>query len=197
MNMTLRAAALMLCLGIGTSSVVKAQAVSIRPELGAQLTYWQLEDGYGRVGPTVHLGVFRPKGTPIALRLSGSYAPRGDLAPGILVFGGQAAIPLFGARPADSRRVGLELVMGFGGLHFDGSTGAELENPCGPDGCFEGGVFFHEGWAQVLEVGFGLEIPVGSKLFAYPGAALLIPVGDSQGGPGHRVLRAGLGLGWR
>jgi hypothetical protein len=30
--------------------------------------------------------------------------------------------------------------MGFGGLHVDGSTGVELGNPCGPDGCFEEGV---------------------------------------------------------
>lgn len=86
--------------------------------------------------------------------------------------------------------------MGFGGFHFDGSTGVELASPCGPEDCIEG-VFFRDGWAQVLDVGLGLEVPVGRKLFAHPAGGLLIPVGDSQRGPGHSMLRLGLGLGWR
>jgi hypothetical protein len=69
-NVTLRAAALLFGRGTGAVSNLTAQTVSIRPELGAQLTYWRLEaDGYNRVGPTVHLGVFLPRGTPIALRV--------------------------------------------------------------------------------------------------------------------------------
>ena len=59
------------------------------------------------------------------------------------------------------------------------------------------GVFFRAGWARVLELGLGLEIPLTSKLLAHPIGALLIPVGDRRGGPGHSVLRAGLGVGWR
>ena len=191
-----RSAAVLLGLVAGTAPSVTGQAIV--PELGVQLTYWRLEaGGYDRVGPTAHLGAFLPRGTPIALRLSASYAPRGDLTPGILAIGGQVALPLLGPRPADSRRAGVEVIMGFGGLRYDGSTGVELESPCGPEGCYEEGVLFRDGWARVLELGLGLDIPLGSKLFAHPAGSLLIPVGDTRRGPDHSVLRAGVGVGWR
>lgn len=143
------------------------------------------------------MGVYLPRGTPVGLRVTGSYAPRGDLTPGILAIGGQIAVPLLPTRPGNSRKVGVQVVLGFGGLRYDGTTGVELEDPCGPAGCLEEGVCFRAGWAQVVELGLGLEIPLSPKLFAHPVGALLIPVEDNRRGPGHSVLRAGLGVGWR
>jgi hypothetical protein len=62
-----------------------AQQQSVRVEVGAQLSYWRLETGgYDRIGPTATVGVFLPRGTPIGFRLTSSYAPRGELTPGIL-----------------------------------------------------------------------------------------------------------------
>jgi hypothetical protein len=187
-----------LLLGLGTGQAALAMGQTIRgPELGLQLTYWHLEGGgYDRFGPTAHLGIYLPGGTPIALRVISSYAPRGDLTPGLFAIGGQAAVRLLPAQPDTSRGLGVDVVLGYGGLRYSGTTGVELENPCGPAACIEG-VFFRAGWAQVLELGLGLEIPLTSKLLAHPIGALLIPVGDRRGGPGHSVLRAGLGVGWR
>ncbi len=183
---------------MGTGQVALASGQTIRgPELGLQLTYWRLESGgYDRLGPTAHLGIYLPGGTPIALRVISSYAPRGDLTPGLFAIGGQAAVRLLPSQPDTSRGPAVDVLLGYGALRYSGTTGVELESPCGPVACLEG-VFFSGGWARVLELGLGLEIPLTSKLLAHPTATLLIPVEGSGAGPGHSVLRAGLGVGWR
>jgi hypothetical protein len=173
-----------------------AQQQSVQVEVGAQLSYWRLETGgYDRIGPTATVGVFLPRGTPIGFRLTSSYAPRGELTPGILAVGAQAVLPLVQPRPGGSP-IGLEGVLGFGGLRYDGTTGRELAIECGAPDCFEG-VFFRGGWSQVLELGLGLEVPLSRAWFAHPSAGLHIPLGDTADGPGHGVLRLGVGIGRR
>ena len=191
-----RVATILLALGSSQTALATGQTIQ-GPEFGLQLTYWHLEGaGYDRLGPTAHLGIYLPGGTPIALRVISSYAPRGDLTPGLFAMGGQAAVRLLPARSDTSRGPRVDVILGYGGLRYSGTTGVELDNPCGPAACLEG-VFFRTGWARVLEFGLGLEIPLTSKLLAHPMAALLIPVGGRRGGPGHSVLRAGLGVAWR
>jgi hypothetical protein len=170
-----------------------AQQQGVRLEVGAQLSYWWLETGgYDRVGPTATVGVLLPRGTPIGLRVAFSYAPRGEMTPGILAVGAQAAVPLVRPRPGGSP-VGLEGVLGFGGLRYDGTTGRELVSACGVPECFEG-VFFRGGWSKVLELGLGMEVPLTRTWFAHPSAGLHIPLGDTRDGPGHGVLRVGIGV---
>ena len=173
-----------------------AQQQSVRVEVGAQLSYWRLEaGGYDRIGPTATVGVFLPRGTPIGLRVTSSYAPRGELTPGILAVGAQMAVPLVRPAPGGSP-IGLEGVLGFGGLRYDGTTGRELGGGCGAPDCFEG-VFFRGGWSQMLELGLGLEVPLNVAWFAHPSAGLYIPLGNTSDGPGHGVLRVGVGMGRR
>ena len=126
---------------------------------------------------------------------SASYAPRGELTPGILAVGAQAVVPLVRPGPGGSP-IGLEGVLGFGGLRYDGTTGRELAIECGAPDCFEG-VFFRGGWSQVVELGLGLEVPLSRAWFARPSAGLHIPLGDTSDGPGHGVLRIGVGIGFR
>jgi hypothetical protein len=173
-----------------------AQQQSVRVEVGTQLSYWLLEaGGYDRIGPTATVGVLLPRGTPIALRVTSSYAPRGDLTPGLIAVGAQAAVPLLQPRPGGSP-VGLEGVLGFGGLRYDGTTGRELAGGCGASDCFEG-AFFRGGWSQMLELGLGLVVPLSRAWFAHPSAGVYIPLGDTSDGPPHGVLRVGVGVGRR
>ena len=185
----------LLLLALAPGSQAWAQQRSVRVEAGAQLSWWRLETGgYDRVGPTATVGVLFPRGTPIGLRAALSYAPRGELSPGILAVGAQVAVPLVRAGPGASA-VGLEGVVGFGGLRFDGTTGRELGG-CGAPDCFEG-AFFRSGWSQVLEIGLGLEVPFTRTWFVHPSAGVHIPLGDTSDGPGQGVLRVGVGIGRR
>jgi hypothetical protein len=177
--------------------LVEGQQSTIALEAGLQLTYWHLDaGGFNRVGPTAHVGVFFPEGTPIALRVVTSYAPQGARTPGVFALGVQAGLQLLASKADGLRSLALEGLLGFGGLRYSGTTGIELENPCGPAACIEG-VFFRGGWSKVAELGVGLTIPLDSRLVVQPSAALLIPLGDTRDGPGHSVLRAGVGIGWR
>ena len=172
-----------------------AQQRSVQVEVGAQLSYWYVATGgYDRIGPTATVGILLPRGTPIGLRVTSSYAPRGEVTPGILAVGAQAVVPLVRPGPGGSP-IGLEGVLGFGGLRYDGTTGRELAGCATPD-CFEG-VFFRGGWSQVVELGLGLEVPLSRAWFAHPSAGLLIPLGDTRDGPGQGVLRIGVGIGFR
>ena len=194
--MTHRAALALLLSALAPRSNVAAQQPSVRAEFGAQLSYWRLETGgYNRIGPTATIGVFLPRGTPITLRLTTSYAPRGDRTPGILAFGAQAALPLVHAGPGKGP-VGLGVVLGFGGLRYDGTTGRELVNACGAPNCFEG-VFFRGGWSKMWELGFALEVPLSRAWFVHPSAGLQVPLGDTSDGPDQAVLRVGMGVGRR
>jgi hypothetical protein len=183
-------------LALGPGPIGWAQQSGVQVEVGAQFSYWRLETGgYDRIGPTATVGVLLPRGTPIGLRVTSSYAPRGELSPGILAVGAQAVVPLL--RPATGGSpIGLEGVLGFGGLRYDGTTGRELAIECGAPDCFEG-VFFRGGWSQVVEVGLGLEVPLSRAWFVHPSADLHIPLGDTSDGPGQAVLRIGVGMGFR
>jgi hypothetical protein len=172
-----------------------AQQRSVQVEVGAQLSYWYVATGgYDRIGPTATVGVLLPRGTPIGLRVTSSYAPRGEKTPGILAVGAQAVVPLVRPGPGGSP-IGLEGVLGLGGLRYDGTTGRELAG-CGAPECFEG-MFFRGGWSKVLELGLGLEVPLSRAWFAHPSVGLLIPLGDTRDGPGQGVLRMGVGIGFR
>jgi hypothetical protein len=187
-----------LALAAASPGLAHAQERSVVPEAGLHLSYWDLDTGdFNRIGPTAYTGVYFPEGTPIALRVVGSYAPQGEETPGIFALGAQAAVLLWSSGPEDDRRVALEVLLGYGGLRYRGTTGVDLEDPCGPGGCIEEGVFFRGGWSQVLELGLGLAIPLSSKVFAQPSGALVIPVGDTRDGPDHGVVRVGFGIGWR
>jgi hypothetical protein len=186
----------LLLLAFAPGSHAWAQQQSVRVEAGAQLSYWRLETGgYDRLGPTATVGVLLPRGTPIGLRAALSYAPRGERTPGILAVGAQVAVPLVRPRPGGPP-VGLEGVVGFGGLRYDGTTGRELAGGCGAPDCLEG-AFFRGGWSQVLEVGLGLEVPLTRAWFVHPSAGLHAPLGDTSDGPGQAVLRVGVGVGRR
>ena len=173
-----------------------AQQRSMQFEFGAQLSYWYLETGgHDRIGPTATVGVLLPHGTPIGFRVTASYAPRGELSPGILAVGAQAVVPL--VRPGPGRSpIGLEALLGFGGLRYDGTTGRELDPGCGAFNCFEG-AFFRGGWSRMLELGLGLEVPLSRAWFVHPSAGVHMPLGDTTDGPDHGVLRLGIGIGRR
>lgn len=169
-------------------------------ELSAQATHWRLDHdspATTRWGPTLS-ATFRPASTvPVGLRVSGSYAPEANGAPGLGAVAGDLVLT-----PWRSRSGGLApyLSAGFGAIHFAASRIEESVASCLADpACLFEGVSYRSGWRGMLQGGVGLQVGVSSHVFVAPEVQLARRLGGDLVGPiGEQTwVRLGFGLGWR
>jgi hypothetical protein len=169
-------------------------------EFSAQATYWRLDHdspATTRWGPTV-AATFRPSSSGlIGMRVSASYAPESDAAPGLAAFAGDLLLTPWRSR---SGALVPYLSLGLGGIHFEASRLEQVVAACVADpSCLFEGVSYRSGWRGTLHGGIGVQLGLGGHAFAAPELQLLRRLGNDQVGPlGERTLLCiGLGLGWR
>jgi hypothetical protein len=196
----------MLRIGLVVLTILPAATLAAQSgpafELSAQATYWRLDHGSlsgntTRWGPTVG-ATFRPsRFGPLGMRVSASYAPESDGAPGLAAFAGDLVLTPWRAR---AETVAPYLSLGLGGIHFDANRLEQSVAACSADpSCMFEGVSYRSGWRGTLQGGVGVQLGVSSRVFAAPELQLIRRLGDDQVGPlGERtLLRFGIGLGWR
>jgi hypothetical protein len=172
-------------------------------EISAHASYWRLDGGNAssrattRWGPTLAATFRRASTGTLGLRASASYAPEADAAPGLVAVTADLLL-----RPWRSRSGGLApyLSMGIGGMHFAATRLQQAIAACtSAPGCLFEGVSYGSGWRGALDAGLGVQVGMGSHLFATPELGVVGRLGSERAGPigESTFLHLSLGLGWR
>jgi hypothetical protein len=177
-----------------------AQKAAPRLEIGADVSYWQLDHGTASVGATtrpsatVRAGVVIPSRLPATLGLGATVAAEDGTEPGLLVLSGEYAQRLF---PDSPDGLNLFLAAGAGILQFSVKEAFRPDCPS-IEGCLDESIDYDNEWRTVLTGSLGADVGVVRGLLAQPVLSVVKPFGGRDGNSGRdAMLRLGIGLAWR
>lgn len=181
------------------SSPLAAQSAAPGLEIGADLSYWQLDFGNATVGSTtrpsgtVRAAVLIPSRLMASLGLSATYAGEDGTAPGLLAFNSEFAQRLYPRQPDG---LNFFLAAGAGLLRFSSDEQRRIIDECLADSlCMYEGPSHRENWRTVLTASAGLDVGLVRGVLMQPVLMIVKPYGA---GDGQEVMfRLGMGLAWR
>jgi hypothetical protein len=182
------------------ASPLTAQKAAPRLELGADVSFWQLDRGTASSEPTtrpsgtVRAGVVIPSRLPATLGLSATFASEDGTEPGLLVVSGEYAQRLF---PESPDGLNLFVAAGAGILQF--SVKEPLLPDCPSlDGCIDESIDYDNERRTVLSGSIGADLGLARGLLAQPVLSVVKPFGGREGSSGRDAMfRLGIGLAWR
>lgn len=173
-------------------------------EVGGAISHWRLDHGTAsvaattRTGGSFSLGVFPgATGAQVGVHLLASYAPEGELEPGIL--SGLAELEMgFGAPRSEGAR--LAVILGAGALRFATERQDRAIEWCRPElGCMYEGISYRGGWRTILSGGMKGDLPIGRSFAVQPQVRVVLHRKDGAEWMDARtqVIRTDLGVVWR
>lgn len=182
---------------------VAGQGSASRLEIGTEWSYWRLDMGTAsnaattRPTATLRLGVPLTGRAGRVVQVGATYAPEGDVEPGLLHLEAEVAPRLIGAR---SSAPDLFVSAGVGALRFAADRQQERIAECGrtPTCMFEG-IPYRSGWRPTLSAGLGADLPLADAVLVQPALRVIRLVGGGEAGPDEApfFLRFGIGVTWR